>query len=96
MRNVRALAIAQQEIQQATREEDILFGIRQFRNRVISSAQITHADMERKLQKVRINEIMVKHLPPIVPGPLEERELTAPHTFLSKDRHSSTTPEELS
>jgi hypothetical protein len=73
VRNVRALAIDQQEWgHNQAREEDILFGISQFRDRVISSARITHVDMEHRLQKVHINAIMVQDLPPIIPGPLQE------------------------
>ena len=72
MQNVRALAIEQQEEEyNQVQEEDVLFGIRQFRDRVISSAKITNSDMQQKIQKVRINKINRKHLPPIIPGPLE-------------------------
>jgi hypothetical protein len=98
VRNIRALATAEHEVEleEQVQEEDLLFDINQFRDRTISSARITHADMERKIQATRIYEIQRKELPPIIPGPLEEHELTPPHTFLSKDRHSNTTPETLS
>jgi hypothetical protein len=98
VRNIRALSTAEHEVEleEQVQDEDLLFDINQFRDRTISSARITHADMERKIQAARIHEIQRKELPPIIPGPLEEHELTPPHTFLSKDRHSNTTPETLS
>ena len=100
MRNIRALATStaehEEELDEQVQVEDLRFDINQFRDRTISSARITHADMDRKNQAARIHEIQRKSLPPIMPGPLEEYELTPPHTFLSKDRHSNTTPEDLS
>jgi hypothetical protein len=97
VRNIRALAITEQEEELGqVQEEDLLFDISQVRNRIISSAHVTHADMKRRNQQVRIHEIQRKELPPIIPGPLEEHELSPPHTFLSKGRHSNTTPEDLS
>jgi hypothetical protein len=100
VRNIRALATTKQEEgPDEFQEEDLLFDIGQFRNRIISSARITYADMESMNKRTRINEVKRRGQdlpPPILPGPLEEQELTPPHTFLSKDRHSNTTPEELS
>ncbi len=98
VRNIRALAKEEHEveIEKQVQEEDLLFDVNQFRDRTISSARITCADMERKIQAARVHELQRKELPPIVPGPLEEHELTPPRTFLSKDRHSNTAPETLS
>jgi hypothetical protein len=100
VRNIRALATTKREEGSGEfQEEDVLFDIGHFRNRIISSARITYADMESMNKRARINEVKRRgqELPPLVlPGPLEEQELTAPQTFLSKDRHSNTTPEELS
>ena len=98
VRNIRALAAAEHEVEldDQVQVEDLCFDINQFRDRTISSARITHADMDQKNQQARINKIQRKELPPIIPGPLEEHELTPPYTFLSKDRHSNTTPEDLS
>jgi hypothetical protein len=78
-------------------EEDVLFDIAELRKRIISSATITFEDMEEKREKRRIKALTQASLPPIVlPGPLEEHEIMPIRTFLSKDRHSRTTPEELS
>jgi hypothetical protein len=100
VRNIRALAtIKREEGNVEFQEEDLLFDIGQFRNRIISSARLTYAGMESMNKQAHINEVRRKgqDLPPLIlPGPLEEQELTAPHTFLSKDRHSNTTPEEPS
>ncbi len=100
VRNIRALATStaehEVELDEQVQEEDLRFDINQFRDRTISSARITHADMDRKNQQARIHEIQRIELPPIIPGPLEEHELTPPHTFLSNDRHSNTAPEDLS
>jgi hypothetical protein len=53
--------------------------------------------MEDKKEQRRIEALTQASLPPLVlPGPLEEHEIMPLHTFLSKDRHSRTTPEELS
>jgi hypothetical protein len=41
-------------------------------------------------------EAMKIPTPSTEPGPLNEHEIQPPHTFLSQDRHSRTTPEELS
>jgi hypothetical protein len=49
--------------------------------------------MEHKISLIKFKEA----LPPLpLPGPLEERDIQAPYTFLSSDRHSNTTPEDLS
>jgi hypothetical protein len=80
-----------------TGEEDTLFCIGAFRKSIVSSARITFEDVEEKKEKRRIEAVTQVSLPPLVlPGPLEEHETLPPHTFLSKDRHSRTTPEELS
>jgi hypothetical protein len=97
VRNIRALAKEEHEVElEQVQEEDLRFDVSQFRDRTVSSARITHDDMDRKKQQARIHEIQRKELPPIISGPLEEHELTLPHTFLSKDRHSNTAPEDLS
>jgi hypothetical protein len=78
-------------------EEDVLFCIEALRKSVISSARIAFEDMEEKKEKRRIEAVTQVSLPPLVlPGPLEEHETLPPHTFLSKDWRSRTTPEELS
>jgi hypothetical protein len=98
VRNIRPLATAEHEVEldEQVQVEDLRFDINQFRDRTVSSARVAHDDMDRKDQQARMHEIQRKELPPIIPGPLEEHELTPPHTFLSKDRHSNTTPEDLS
>jgi hypothetical protein len=97
VRNIRALAKEEHEAElKQVQEEDLRFDVSQFRDRTVSSARITHDDMDRKNQQARVHELQRKELPPIISGPLEEHELTPPHTFLSKDRHSNTTPEDLS
>jgi hypothetical protein len=98
VRNIRALATAEHEakLDQQAQVEDLRFDVNQFRDRIMSSARITNDAMDRKDQQARVHEIQRKESPPIVPGPSDEHELTPPHTFLSKDRHSDTTPEDLS
>jgi hypothetical protein len=97
VRNIGALATAEHEVElKQVQEEDLRLDVSQFRDRTVSSARIAHDDMDQKNQQSRIHEIQRKELPPIIPGPLEEHELTPPHTFLSKDRHSNTAPEDLS
>ena len=75
------------------RPEDLIYSMDTFRESVISSASVSYEQYEAR----RVDEIRFKSLPPpVMPGPLEEREIQAPHTFLLKDRHSRTTPEDLS
>jgi hypothetical protein len=94
VRNIYAVRQEQQDNPQA---EDVLFDINHLRRSIIASARITFEDMEEKKEQRRIEAMTQASLPPIVlPGPLEEHEMMPPHTFLSKDRHSRTTPEELS
>jgi hypothetical protein len=98
VRNIRPLATAEHEVEldEQVQVEDLRFNINQFRDRTVSSARVAHDDMACKDQQARIHEIQRKESPLIVPGPLEEHELTPPHAFLSKDRHSNTTLEDLS
>ncbi len=73
--------------------QDVLFSVDEFQKSVIASARITHDDLKaREIHQLRFKELP----PPVMPGPIEEGDIQAPYTFLSKDRHSSTTPEELS
>jgi hypothetical protein len=96
VRNIQAVRQEQEDNPQAG-DEDVLFDINQFRKSIISSARIIFEDMEEKKEQSRIEAVTQASLPPLVlPGPLEEHEIMPPHTFLSKDRHSRTTPEELS
>lgn len=62
--------------------------------RLIESVRISFTDSERIIGKLRSKKEQRETSASV--GPLEEHELRPPHTFLSKDRHSSTTPEELS
>jgi hypothetical protein len=97
MRNVQAVLVADREIE--TRNyvrEDVIYGIQSFRRRVASSARITYQDLERRAGRQRIQAVLREGLPPTIPGPLNEHDIQAPHTFLSSERHSRTTPEELS
>jgi hypothetical protein len=72
---------------------DTIYNVNGMQEAIISSARTTHTDMEFKISRVRFKDA----LPPIsTPGPLEEREIKAPYTFLSSERHSNTTPEDLS
>jgi hypothetical protein len=73
---------------------DTIYNVNGIQEAIISSARTTHSDMEEfKISRVRFKDA----LPPIsTPGPLEEREIKAPYTFLSSERHSNTTPEDLS
>jgi hypothetical protein len=72
---------------------DTICNVNSIQEAMISSARTTHSDMEFKISRVRFKDA----LPPMsTPGPLEEREIKAPHTFLSSERHSNTTPEDLS
>jgi hypothetical protein len=97
VRNIRALAKEEHEAElEQVQEEDLRFDVSQFRDRTVLSARIAHDDMDRKNQQARVHEIQRKEPPPIIPGPSEEHELTPPHAFLSKDRHSNTAPEDLS
>jgi hypothetical protein len=98
VRNIRALVTAEHEVglNKQAQVEDLCFDINQFRDGSASSARVAHDDMDRKDQQARMHEIQRKESPPVVPGPLEEHELTPPHAFLCKDRHSNTTPEDLS
>jgi hypothetical protein len=71
---------------------DVIYNVDDFQRRIISSAKVSSTDLERRVAMIRFKDA----LPPIIPGPIEEREIEAPYTFLSSDRHSSTTPEALS
>jgi hypothetical protein len=74
-RNIRALATTKREEgPDEFQEEDLLFDIGQFRNRIISSARITYSDMECMNKWANINKVkrQGQELPPLVlPGPLE-------------------------
>jgi hypothetical protein len=99
VQNIQAVRQEQEQEQEQgnalTGEEDILFCIEAFWKSIASSARITFEDMEEKKEKHRIEAVTQVSLPPLVlPGPLEEHETLPPHTFLSKDRHSRTTPED--
>jgi hypothetical protein len=67
VRNVRAVELEQElEQEQEERNEqelDLRFDIKQLRDRIISSARITHADMDGKNQQARIHEIIRNELP---------------------------------
>jgi hypothetical protein len=74
-------------------KEDLTFSIDELCNRIISSIRVTHRDLEaREISKLRFKELP----PPVLPGPIEERDIKAPCTFLSDDCHSNTTPVDLS
>jgi hypothetical protein len=97
VRNVQAVRQEQEGGDALKGEEDALFCIEAFRKSIISSTRITFEDMEEKKEKRRIEAVTQVSLSPLaLPGPLEEHETLPPHTFLSKDRHSRTTPEDLS
>jgi hypothetical protein len=97
VQNIQAVRQEQEGGNDLTGEEDVLFCMEALRKSIISSARITFMDMEEKKEKRRIEAVTQASLPPLaLPGPLEEHETLPPHTFLSKDRHSRTTPEELS
>jgi hypothetical protein len=73
--------------------EALLYDIDGFPQRVISSARITSSDLNVKVQMIKFKD----SLPPIVePGPIDEMDIQPLYTFLSEDRHSNTTPEDLS
>jgi hypothetical protein len=104
-RNVMAIGVREQEEQfQQLQEQDTLFDIEDIRRRIVSSAVITSEDLEQRTQLRRAQELRTKELPPtpdmlsppILPGPLSADEIRPPHTFLSSERHSGTTPEDLS
>jgi hypothetical protein len=97
VRNIHAVSQEEQEEQDNPQRGDVLFDINHIRKSIISSARITSKDMDAKKEQRRIKAITQASLPPLVlPGPLGEHEMMPPFTFLSKDRHSRTTPEELS
>ena len=75
-------------------KQDVLFNLDDFQRSIVASARVTSEDHEKR----KINAIKYNDLPPlpVKPGPLEETEIQAPYTFLSSDRHSSVTPEDLS
>ena len=77
-------------------EHDLFYDITQFRRRIMSSAKVTHDDYARQCKQRKIHKVQRKELPPIAPGPLEEQEILLPKIFLSSERHSGTTPEDLS
>jgi hypothetical protein len=72
---------------------DTVYNVNGLQEAMISSARTTHSDTELKISRIRFKDA----LPPMsMPGPLEEREIQAPHAFLSSERHSNTTPKDLS
>jgi hypothetical protein len=74
-------------------KEDLIFSIDELRTSIISSARVTYEDLQARI----ISQLRFKELPPpVLPGPIEERDIKAPYTFLSEDRHSNTTPVDLS
>ncbi len=74
-------------------KEDLIFSINELRTSIMSSARITYKDTEARV----ISQLRFKEMPPpVLPGPIEERDIKAPHTFLSEERHSNTTPIDLS
>jgi hypothetical protein len=74
-------------------KEDLTFSIDELRNRIMSSIRVTHRGLEaREISKLRFKELP----PPVLPGLIKERDIKAPCTFLSDDRHSNTTPVDLS
>jgi hypothetical protein len=96
-RNVMATAVAVSLDDEHGLDNDVLFNIQQLRTRIISLAKITGPELEqqwetRMIQAMRRNQLP----PPVMPGPIEERDLQPLATFLSKNRHSNTTPEDLS
>ena len=97
IRSIRAMTINEiDEEESLIPEHDLLYDINQVRRRIISSARVTHAQYELKCHRRQVHETQRKALPPIMPGPLEEGEILPPKTFLSSERHSKTTPEDLS
>jgi hypothetical protein len=74
-------------------KEDLIFSIDELRNRIVSSIRVTHKDLEAR----EISKLRFKELPPLVLlGPIEKRDIKAPCTFLSDDRHSNRTRVDLS
>jgi hypothetical protein len=74
-------------------KEDLTFSINELHTSIISSASVAHEDLEAWA----ISQLRLKEMPlPVLPGPIEERDIKAPCTFLSKERHSNTTPVDLS
>ena len=105
VRNVMAIkAIDENEEDHQENENDVLFNINQIRTRIVSSAKITTEDLNHFRKQRRIKETRTTTLPPapdmmsgpIFPGPLEDQEIQPPKIFLSNERHSRTTPEDLS
>jgi hypothetical protein len=74
-------------------KDNLMFSIDELRNRTTSSIRVTHGDLEAR----EISKLRFKELPPQVPaGLIEERDIKAPRTFLSDNRHSNTTPVDFS
>jgi hypothetical protein len=74
-------------------KEDLTFSINELHTSIISSASVAHEDLEARA----ISQLRLKEMPlPVLPGPIEERDIKASCTFLSKERHSNTTPVDLS
>jgi hypothetical protein len=111
VRNVRAVKIENFE-EECIHEKDMLFDISDLRRSIISSARVTEGDLySRRVQASRrvqdqgllsvsdpVHDTTAPPdgTPPVFPGPLEEHDIQPPRTFLSSDRHSKTTPEDLS
>jgi hypothetical protein len=97
VRNVQKTKIKMEREHRIAQEHEVLFDLDQIRRRITSSARITTEDLEQRQERRRIQDINLRELPPpVLPGPLEENEILPPHTFLSSERHSKTTPEVLS
>jgi hypothetical protein len=68
---------------------NVVYNVNSLQEAINSLARVTHLDMEHKISLIKFKEA----LPPLpLPGPLEERDIQAPYTFLLSDRHLNTTP----
>jgi hypothetical protein len=57
-------------------KEDLIFSIDELRTSIISSAGVTHEDLQARV----ISQLRFKELPPpVLPGPIEERDIKAIH-----------------
>ena len=85
-----------QAVSHSYSDETTLFDLDEIRRRIMSCTQHSAASLKvvADRRKILAASKVTTSIPE--PGPLEEHEIEPPYTFLSKDRHSSTTPEALS
>jgi hypothetical protein len=73
-------------------KEDLIFLINELRASIISSARVTYKDIEARV----ISHLRYKEMPPpVLPGPIEERDIKAPHTFLPLQHDASRPQREM-